>query len=745
MQVKALVKGTVQGVGFRPFVYRIASELKLKGYVKNIGRGVELVLDGSKSRISAFFTKLRNSSPPLVTIEDVSSSEGTFGNYNSFKILRSSGVATSVSIPPDVGICDDCLRELYDESNRRHNYWFITCTNCGPRFTMTRELPYDRETTTMSQFKMCSDCEMEYTDPLNRRHHAQTIACHKCGPNLQLVDIHGNELPASDQIKKTAELLNRGKIVAIKGIGGIHLTCLASDDKAIGRLRERRRRPQKPLAIMARDMDTVKSFAMVSATEEKLLKSWRKPIVVLRRSNHYWLSDKLSPGLKTIGVMLPYTGLHYLLLDHTKGPIVMTSANLPDEPTIKDDEQAMAKLANIVDYFLLHNREIYNRCDDSVIRVVQEKLVFLRRSRGYVPEPVEVADAGETILALGAELDNTFCIAKDGKAYPSQYIGDTSNLDTFNGLKESLSKFQGLIGASKFDSIVCDLHPSFNTTRLAKELAEKYGCRLVQVQHHFAHLASCMAEHKLEEATGIVCDGYGYGLDGKAWGGEVITARGNAFNRIGHLEYQPMIGGDVATKKPVRLAVGILSKFMDANEIAGTVAASKDEVRVWLKQLETGFNVVESSSCGRFLDAVSALLGVCYERTYEGEPAIKLENLALSGKEYIELPVKITRENDSYVLETTGIFKALVESLDSPPEDLALSVHHALAVGLARIAEKSKSRNICFTGGVASNELFNRFLAEEITGIKTQTKVPCGDGGISLGQAFSISLDKAHQ
>ncbi|MCD4740443.1 carbamoyltransferase HypF [archaeon] len=739
MQVKAIIKGTVQGVGFRPFVYGLASQFKLNGYVKNTSNGVELVLDGDKKNINQFFVYLKEKHPPLVKLDDVSVSEKELGTFNNFKIFESSAQSEPmVSIPPDVGVCSDCLRELRDKKDRRHDYWFITCTNCGPRFTITEKLPYDRVATSMSSFEMCKECTKEYKNPLNRRYHAQTVACHTCGPELTLFDNERNRIQVDNPIEKTAGLLNQGNIIAIKGIGGMHLACLTSDEQVIKKLRARRKRQEKPFAIMARDLNAVKSFAEVSLAEETLLESWQKPIVLLRKSAGYQLAEELSPSLHNIGVMLPYTALYYLLFEYIHEPLVMTSANLPNEPTIKDEETAFDGLTEIADYFLMHNRNVCHRCDDSVVRVVNDEPVLLRRSRGYVPKPIGFKGFDGTILALGAELDNSFCVCKNDKAYLSQYIGNTSNYDTFCDLKKNLTGFQKLLGVSSFDSIACDLHPRFNTTLLAKELAEKHECKLVQVQHHFAHLASCMAEHGLEDAVGMVCDGYGYGLNGKAWGGEVIVARQGEFKRIGHLEYQPLLGGDLATKQPLRLAVGVLAKFMDEREIAKVVGSRVPEetLAVWFKQLNDGFNVVESSSCGRFLDAVSALLGVCEKRTYEGEPAVKLESLALSGKKIIDLPVNVLKKNGVYVLDTHSIFGALTQETKSSPEDLALSVHHALVSGMATIAKKSKIENVCFTGGVACNSLFNKFLKEEFPDLLVQSKAPCGDGGISLGQAY---------
>ena len=753
MQTKILVKGMIQGIGFRPFVYRLARKFNLKGYVRNTSQGVEILIDGPGVSIKNFLRSLKNDPPTLARIDSINAENGYFGEFTSFSIVKSSKHKnTSTLIPPDMCICEECLEELYDKNDRRYGYYFITCTNCGPRFTLIKELPYDRIRTTMKPFKMCPSCKSQYENPLDRRYNAQTTSCPECGPILRLLDRKGKVIQG-DPIQKTIDMINRGKIIAIKGVGGVHLACLTTDDRIIKKMRKRRGRPQKPFAIMAKDIEMIRSFATVNREEEKLLRSWQRPIVLLEKSENYWLSELLSPGLHNIGVMLPYSGLHYLLFQKIREPLVMTSANLPDEPTIKDEDEALKKLSGVADYFLMHNREIYNRCDDSVIRVIQSKPVFLRRSRGYVPLPIDMNVGGdELMLALGAELDNVFCIFKDGKAYPSQHIGNTLNYDTFSDLKENLSKWMKLLDIHEFDRIVCDLHPQFNTTKFAEELSKKYGCELIRVQHHFAHLASCMAEYGLERAIGIVCDGYGFGFDGKAWGGEVLLIKDGKFERLGHLEYQPLIGADLSAKKPARIAVAILSKFMDRIKINKTLEQlnlriPEQNIKVWLKQLESGFNVVESSSCGRFLDAVSVLLGVCQERTYKGEPAMKLESLALKGKEYVELPVKVRRIEGEYIIDTTSILEEMLALVhDVRREDLAFSVHRTLAEGLIKIVKrvmrKHGVRVVCFTGGCAYNQLLNEFLSGRLK-VLVQTRVPCGDGGISLGQVYYKFLNRS--
>ncbi|MCX8179118.1 MAG: carbamoyltransferase HypF [Candidatus Aenigmarchaeota archaeon] len=733
IQKKIIVNGIVQGVGFRPFVYRLARMFDLKGYVKNTESGVEIVIEGCAQNIEDFLENLKRP-PPISKIVSIKVKDGNFGKFERFEIIKSSSTGKiSTLVPPDIGMCEECKTELFDKTDKRFGYFFITCTNCGPRFTIVENLPYDREKTTMKFFKMCEDCEKEYFDVNNRRYEAQTIACQRCGPKLYLFDKNGKAVKG-DALRKACEAICKEKIVAIKGVGGFHIACLATKSNVVKRLRSGRKKSNKPFAIMAKDVNIVKTFAIVNSLEEKLLTSFEKPIVVLKKSKNYWLSEEISPYLHTIGVMLPYSGLHYLIFEHIAEPIVMTSANLPGEPTTTEEREVFEKLSHVVDYFLVHDRKIHQRCDDSVIRVL-DKPVFLRRSRGFVPLPIEINVGGEVVLALGAELSNNFCIYKENKAFLSQHIGDTSNYETLEALKKDVEKWSKLLGIKNFDKIVCDLHPQFLTTKFGESLAEKYSAKIIKAQHHFAHLSSCMAENGLKEAVGIVCDGYGYGADKNAWGGEIILAKNGTFKRCGHLEYQPLIGGDLATIHPKRIAVGILSKTFDEKTISEVLRLRVKNVKIWLEQVQQNFNIVYSSSCGRFLDAVSATLGICEYRSYEGEPAMRLESVASRGKRIIELPIKIKKN----VLLTTPLLASILHT-KAKKEDIALSIHFALAKGLAalakRIAERENIEHICFTGGVAFNEIFNNFLRKEIPKLIVQTKVPPGDGGISLGQLY---------
>ncbi|MEM2103404.1 MAG: carbamoyltransferase HypF [Candidatus Bathyarchaeia archaeon] len=751
MQVKVRVKGIIQGVGFRPFVYRTAVRNGLRGYVRNMGdAGVEILLEGSEEAVNFFLKDLMEKKPPLAQIHEVVtlrlSGEHQFLD---FKIVESSGLAefSGSVIPPDVAICGECLKELGQEGNPRYNYFFITCTDCGPRFTIIERLPYDRENTTMQDFQMCSFCQTEYMDPLNRRFHAQTVACPKCGPKAYLTDGEGELVQCKDPIQMAGRLIAEGCIVAVKGYGGFHVAASTLKDEPLKRLRMVKHRRQKPFAIMARSLQAVESFAQLSPKEAEVLASHTRPIVLLKKSRSYYLSDLVAPGLHNVGVMLPYTGLHYMLFsDVEDSAFVMTSANPPNQPIVKDDCEALKLLGDVADYFLFHNRRIAHRCDDSVLRLHGDKQVFVRRSRGYAPSPIILKRrSGRCILALGGELNNTACILNSGKAFISQHIGDVENVETRDFLKKA-SEHLAYLTNSKIDLVACDLHPKFSTTKLAQELASEKGLQLVQVQHHFAHVAALMAEHDVSEIVAVCCDGYGYGFDGEAWGGEVILGSADAseFKRVAHLEKQPLPGGDVATRFPLRAAAGILYKRVDVEgwllQNLKRFPHGRMEVQLVLQQLKTGKGLIQTTSCGRVLDAVAAVLGICYERTYEGEPALKLESAALKGKNVLKLDPVI--EGD--VLDTAEmVFEIFAKRGRHSAADLAFSAHAYLAEGLASLAIEKALENsvkaVGFSGGVACNEIFADVMRRKVeeAGLLflVHEAVPPGDGGLSFGQA----------
>ncbi len=757
MRAEILVSGIVQGVGFRPFVYRLAVENDLVGYVRNLGdAGVEIVVEGEEDDVKRFKEEIQEKKPPLAQIYDVKVNllEVDRKTFAEFSISESSAERehSGSVIPPDVAICDDCARELRDSGDRRRDYFFTTCTNCGPRYTTILGLPYDRPNTTMKDFEMCDECRSEYTDPGDRRFHAQTIACSKCGPRVQLLERDGSKIECDDPIRRAGELIEEGYILAIKGNGGFHVATSTLESEPIARLRAVKHRSQKPFAIMARDMEAVRGFAVVSDEEERLLTSPVRPIVLLNKSEGYGLSDLVAPGLHNVGVMLPYTGLHLMLFDHVREPaFVMTSANPPGEPILIDNEKAIKELGGKpVDYFLVHNRRIAQRCDDSVVRVSPAgNQSIIRRSRGYAPAPILLSKKAKfCTLALGGEYNVTSCLLLGDRAFISQHIGDVEKYETYLFLKEATEHVVDLTNA-RVELVACDLHPRFATTTLAREFGERFGVEVIQIQHHSAHVRALMAEHAIPEMIGISCDGVGYGSDGVLWGGELLFCAdyGRTFERLGHLQEQPMPGGDLAAIYPLRMVAGLLHEYPDVAERLLESRSShfpygRVEVDVVMKQLKSSRNPL-TSSCGRVLDAISSVLGVCYERTYEGEPAMKLESVALHGEDKLALEPEIMSGN---VIKTSSLALAALNSVEKETvQDLAYSTQSYIARSLAEVAVHEADRlgveNIGFTGGVAYNNHISSFIRKIVTshGLKfyEQWSIPPGDGGLSFGQAIS--------
>ncbi|GFO96096.1 hydrogenase maturation factor HypF [groundwater metagenome] len=740
-QFRVTITGVVQGVGFRPFVYRIAKKNRLTGYVKNSGNSVELLIQGNEQDIHEFLDTVRTNPPPLSKIADINVLPGSENDFEDFHILKSEkhGGHDSV-LPPDIAICDPCLGDIINKSDRRYLYPFAVCTDCGPRFTIIESLPYDRENTTMSEFKMCATCRGEYLNPGNRRFRAEPVCCPDCGPSYELY--RGKEKTDSNApIRDAAAALDRGEIVTIKGIGGTHLCARTTDDDAILRMRRLLNRPNKPFAIMASDLNQACRIVHISEGEERILSSPQRPIVLLRKKMD--LSVYIAPGLNNTGIMLPYSGMHHLLFRYSKQPaLVMTSANAPGEPMAVDNEDILSLNSDVS---LVHNRKIKNRCDDSVIKFVRNEPAFIRRSRGFVPAPIQVRDTEHTVLSLGAELDVTACILKNNRAFLTQYIGNTTKIRTLDYLESAVNNLMKLTMVEKVDAIAVDLHPSFNTSTFGQELSRKLGVPLIKCQHHFVHAASLQAESGVEKMVCITADGVGYGNDGMIWGGEII-AIDNGFERAGHLLPQLMPGGDLAARYPARMAMGVLSRSYELDELSEMFSKyfAKDELGVVLRQVETGFNSPLTTSAGRILDAVSSMLDVCSQRTYEGEPAMKLEAFAAGGRDRVEMPVAIEKKEGRYVLDTTRILEAVhLAKGEYPLHDIAASAQNAIAAGLCEMAIKTaKDRNIVaigFSGGVAYNDAIvtkvGDIAEEEGFEFVVHSKVPCGDGGISLGQA----------
>jgi len=754
------IQGVVQGVGFRPFVYRLALRHGLRGFVRNLGdAGVQVVVEGERGEIEGFLSSLRAEAPPLSRVEGVGVRwEKPTGEFERFEVSESlkEGLGGASVIPPDLAVCGECAGEMLDPRDRRFGYPFTTCVNCGPRFTVISDLPYDRERTSMVDFPLCPACLGEYTDPSDRRYHAETTCCPSCGPSLELYEAGGRKLEVGNPLREAARLLDEGFIVALKGIGGTHLACRTLEDGPLRRLREAFRRPQQPFAVMSRDLETVRTFAEVSGEEARELSSHRRPIVVLRRSRDCPLSTLVSPGLDSVGVMLPYSGIHLLLLSHGREPAyVMTSANPPGLPMIVDNGRALRELRDKVDYLLLHNRRIVNRCDDSVLKVVEGETVFLRRSRGYVPEPIRLPlPSKRTVLAVGAEENVTASLLLGDRCFPTQHIGDTSKLETLGYLREAVRALRHLLRAEKVEAVAHDLNPLYPTTRLAREWAEEWGAERVGVQHHHAHLCSLMAEGGVEEMVGIACDGAGYGTDGTVWGGEVMVATPSSFERVGGLKPQPMPGGDAAARFPARMVAGILWGELGREETGRVLEElcprgfprGERERGVVLRQLEGG-RLPLSSSCGRVLDAVACVLGICWERTYEGEPAMKLEAVAGEGdSEAVRLPCRILSSGGRLLLDTSLLLRGVVEAVRSgaPVRHVAASAQRTLARALAdlacRVAEERGIRAVGASGGVFCNRAFLVEVRKEVEGrglrFLRHRLLPPGDGGISVGQAL---------
>ena len=737
---KVLTQGIVQGVGFRPYVYRLASDLNLKGYVRNLGNVVEIIIEGENAEL--FIERLPDELPPIAKIDSMIIEDIEAKDYSNFEIIESGDAYSGISvIPPDIAICDKCLEEIRNPNDRRYKYPFNACTDCGPRFTVIESVPYDRVRTTMEEFPLCDECLVEYRQPLNRRYHGEAICCNDCGPQMDFYE-GVNKINCENPIKMGAEVLEKGKILAIKGIGGTHLVVDAYNDEAIKELRSRLNRPNQAFAVMSKDLESVQNYAQTSKKEIETITSNKRPIVILKKNENYPFPESLSPGLHNIGVMLPYSPMHYLLFDESDiDTYVMTSANTPGEPMmIKNDDI----INGINDYSLVHNRRILNRCDDSVIRFRNNELSFIRRSRGYTPEPYkinyEVNDLN--VLALGPELDVTFSIAKDDIVYPSQHIGNTNKPKTLEFLKEAIENMQKITKIRDFDVIACDMHPHFFTTRLAHELAEKHDAEVMPIQHHHAHSIALANDSSIDEMIVIAADGVGYGSDGTSWGGEILYTDVKSFERMGHLESQLMPGGDMATKYPARMLASILKDEYLIKNYSNHFKYGEMEIKNIFKQIESGINVGETSSTGRVLDSMAVALEICDKRTYEGECSMKLESCAYYSTKDIEIPYHI--ENN--ILNTTDILRQVVKLYQNGEKkaDVARAGQIAVAKGLSELAitaaEDKNIENIGATGGVLYNESITDTIKNciENRGYEfIQHKNTCaGDGSVSLGQAI---------
>lgn len=756
IRVRLLVYGIVQGVGFRPFVDCFAQENHLVGWVLNSSSGVEVEVEGKNSDVKRFVNGFTHNAPPMSLITHMDISYLPVTGYQNFSIKKSIVQPEKFTlICPDIGTCDDCLKELFDPHNRRYGYPFINCTNCGPRYTIIQDIPYDRPNTTMKKFIMCPACDHEYHDITNRRFHAQPNACSECGPKIRLHDAQG-PIQLDDALAETKNLLAQGEILAIKGLGGFHLVCDAQKEEAVQKLRLRKKREEKPFALMVKHIKTIQSFCFVSQEEKQNLLLPKRPIVLLKKKNGSLIAPSVAPKSLHFGVMLPYTPLHYLLMEGNYLALVMTSGNISREPIVISNEEALERLEGIADFYLLHNRDIYTRSDDSVVYVMNKKETMMRRSRGYCPLPIHLGFSCKEILACGAELKNTICLTREKDAFVSQYIGDLENLETFRFFEHTVNKMKRILKVNP-RIIAYDLHPDYLSTKYAGEASE-YTVK-IPIQHHHAHIASCMAEHGLQEKViGIAWDGTGYGNDGCVWGGEFLIADFVSYERKAHFSYLPLPGGKMAIKEPYRMALSYLYQAFGEDLI--------DLPLLFLKQIDQGkipaimeavkknINSPLTSSVGRLFESISSIAGVKNRNTFEGQAAIELEYFASSCKSHQNLlPYQYSIRNccttspnpSPYQIDVTPLIKQIVEEVGRSKSlaRIAYTFHLTMAEIAADICQKIREdcglNVVVASGGVFQNRLLTSLLAGKLEEMKfdfyVHQRLPANDGCISLGQA----------
>ncbi|MFA5321398.1 MAG: carbamoyltransferase HypF [Smithella sp.] len=753
-RVRYLFSGIVQGVGFRPFIYRMAVKNNLTGFVQNRPEGVTVEAEGNREDIEVFLTCVQNELPPLAHITKIESSDIEIRNDNVFKIISSVAEGhADVHITPDAATCPDCLKELVDPENRRFRYPFINCTNCGPRLTIINAFPYDRANTSMSCFELCEKCRSEYENPADRRFHAEPNACPVCGPQLKLFDAEGKPLKSDDPVKSAVDLLLSGKVLAIKGLGGFHLSVDAGNDDAVTRLRSRKYREEKPLAIMACDINAAKQIAKISREEEFLLTSPQRPIVLLKKIKNSLISNLVASHVPNLGIMLPYTPLHHLLLEKKFTALVMTSANQVDEPICIGNREAMERLKGIADYFLVHNRDILVRCDDSIAFVADKTPRLLRRARGYVPQPLQLKDAYQSapaVLALGGQLKTTQCILKGRFAFVSPHIGDMETPQARDFFHESIALMKR-ITESDPQIVACDYHPAYYSTKAAQEL---HAAKVIKVQHHHAHIVSCMAENQIDgKVIGIAMDGTGYGMDGNAWGGEFLIANETGFERFGHLQYIVLPGGEKAIREPGRIAVSLLKTAYGPSwkEIALklNLAPDKNQFELFDKIIEERINSPLSSGLGRLFDGIAALLGTRRQVSFEGQSAMELEMLATgsSGQPY---PFEIIKQGGKpYILDITAMIKTIVADMETDQSiaKIAASFHqtiiNAFTIMTDEIQKETGITRVALSGGCFQNKILLEGTIDKLRrsgfDVYCHRQVPANDGGISLGQAVVVS------
>ncbi|MGA1867733.1 MAG: carbamoyltransferase HypF [bacterium] len=749
LRKKIVCKGLVQGIGFRPYLYLMAKKKNLRGFVLNNDEGVLIEIEGREEKVNEFIDDLHNHPPPLAQICSLDVSEIPSRKDTEFVIRESrEGYESGVHITPDLAICPQCREELNDPHDRRYRYPFISCTQCGPRLTIIKKLPYDRHNTSMVSFPFCPECEEEFNDPGSRRFHAQTNACPVCGPRVWLADSNGSVLEtACDPIKKAAQLIREGAIIAIKGLGGFHLAVDATNDQAVSRLRKRKAREEKPFALMSESIDKIRKYAEVSEYDITILTSIAHPIVLLDKKKAHHIAPSVAPGQRYFGVMLPYTPLHVILLHNDFLALVMTSANISEEPIVTRNDEAGETLAGIADYYLFNDRDILIRCDDSVVMPMKGKTRLIRRSRGYAPLPLLLPRSYPPVLALGGELKNTLCVVTEKKAFLSQHIGDLSTPAAREFFSQSIERIQEIAGAAP-DIVAYDLHPDYFSTRLAQDMTEK---TCYPVQHHHAHLVSCLADNALAgKVIGVIYDGTGYGPDGTIWGGELLIGDEYSFERAAHLSHFPLPGGEAAIREPSRIAMGMLYQVYGqkwehyAEEFFGTVV-THEKKRILKEVLCKKINTPLTSSMGRLFDGVSALLGFHKKVSYEGQAAIRLEQCASLSNDQGIYPISLHQEKLPYVMEIAPVIQGIINDIH---DDISLEVisrrFHNTVIRMTEEAVLSISRRfslqrIVMSGGCFQNRILCEGLMEQLTykgmSVFIHQHVPTNDGGISLGQA----------
>ncbi|MCX5725884.1 MAG: carbamoyltransferase HypF [Candidatus Saganbacteria bacterium] len=739
---RIILKGIVQGVGYRPFVFDAAKKFGIAGYVSNTNSGVTIDAEAEEKDVLSFEELLRHKYPPKALLIEILMEELPLNGYKIFRVEESKpSEERSLLITPDLSLCKNCLNELFDPNDRRYLYPFITCTSCGPRSSIIKDTPYDRERTTMSTFPMCPECEKEYKDPANRRFHTEPNSCKDCGPKLTLYK--QEKVIKGDPIEEATKLIKQGEIVAIKGLGGFHLVCDAENDSAVKTLRERKGRDKKPFAIMSFDTDAVSEYCEISKEEQELLESQENPIVLLAKKKDSKISKHIAPDNNYLGVMLPYTPIHYLLLKDRSLTIVATSGNRSEEPIASNIEEARSELKGITEYFLDHDRDIFMRIDDSVAKVTDKKASVVRRARGYAPVPIILKKELKQVLAVGGELKNTFCLTKGRYAFLSQHIGDLKSIGSFDHFRETIGHFKKLFGINP-EIIAHDLHPEYLSTKFALEYE---NVKLVGIQHHHAHIASCMAENGVDEKViGIAFDGIGYGTDGRMWGSEFLVADLRSFKRSAHLKYIEQPGGDKAAIESWRMAVSYLYRAGVETSLSGI---EKNKIDIIKSMMDKKINSPKTSGMGRLFDAVSSILDICHINTFEGQAAMELEAIAEEGIED-HYDYKIERINGEFIIDPSPIISGIMNEIKQcvPKSVVSAKFHNTIAEIILKmcrlIKDETKLNKVALSGGCFQNKYLTektlKLLRANSFEVFTHSQVPCNDGGISLGQAVIANV-----